>query len=156
MVIAIDKARFPYDRYHRCNRCDRWEKKIQRSQRSLRSYETTFQRLQRQQSLRYKKFYLSDRCRCDRWRVVSIWSLNFFFSAIAAIRAVVAWYGNRTYRCNLYSYRNNHPPFLLNCCLYALQTYQTHSSKLQLLLVLSYWGLKTVSKGTWTEEVRNT
>ena len=25
-----------------------------------------------QQSLRYKKFYLSDRYRCDRWRVVSI------------------------------------------------------------------------------------
>ena len=31
-----------------------------------------------------------DRCRCDRWRVVSIWSLNFFFSAIAAITAIVA------------------------------------------------------------------
>ena len=34
---------------------------------------------------RYKKFYLSDRCRCDRWKVVSIlslwWlrSLNFIF-----------------------------------------------------------------------------
>ena len=41
-------------------------------QRSQRSYETTLQRSQRQQSLRYKKFYLSDRCRCDRWRVVSI------------------------------------------------------------------------------------
>ena len=34
--------------------------------------ETTFQRSQRQQSLRQKKFYLSDRCRCDRWKVVSI------------------------------------------------------------------------------------
>ena len=38
-----------------------------------------------------KKFYLNDRCRCDRydrWKVVSLWSLqslNFFFSAIAAI-----------------------------------------------------------------------
>ena len=31
-----------------------------------------FQRSQRQQSLRHKKFYLSDCCRCDRWRVVSI------------------------------------------------------------------------------------
>ena len=31
-----------------------------------------------------------DRCRCDRWRVVSIWSLNFFFLAIAAITAIVA------------------------------------------------------------------
>ena len=27
-------------------------------------------------------------------------------------------------------YRNNHPPFLLNCYLYVLQTYRTHSSKL--------------------------
>ena len=34
--------------------------------------ETTLQRSQRQRSLRYKKFYVSDRCRCDRWRVVSI------------------------------------------------------------------------------------
>ena len=40
-----------------------------------------------------------DRCRCDRWRVVSIWSLNFFFSAIAAITAIVAsnHYGKRAY-----------------------------------------------------------
>ena len=103
------------------------KKKLQRSQRS---YETTLQRSQRQQSLRYKKFYLSDRCRCDRWRVVSIWSLNFFFSAIAAITAIVAiiWKPGLIYR-------NNHPPFLLNCYLYALQTYRTHSSKLRLLLV---------------------
>ena len=97
------------------------KKKLQRSQRS---YETTLQRSQRQQSLRYKKFYLSDRCRCDRWRVVSIWSLNFFFSAIVAI----IWKPGLIYR-------NNHPPFLLNCYLYALQTYRTHSSKLRLLLV---------------------
>ena len=34
--------------------------------------ETTFERSQRQRSLRYKKFYLSDRCRCDRRKVVSI------------------------------------------------------------------------------------
>ena len=32
--------------------------------------ESTFQRSQRQRLLRY--FYLSDRCRCDRWNVVSI------------------------------------------------------------------------------------
>ena len=104
------------------------KKKLQRSQRS---YETTLQRSQRQQSLRYKKFYLSDRCRCDRWRVVSIWSLNFFFSAIAAITAIVAiiWKPGLIYR-------NNHPPFLLNCYLYFLQTYQTYSSKLRLLLGL--------------------
>ena len=103
------------------------KKKLQRSQRS---YETTLQRSQRQQSLRYKKFYLSDRCRCDRWRVVSIWSLNFFFSAIAAITAIVAiiWKPGLIYR-------NNHPPFLLNSYLYALQTHRTHSSKLRLLLV---------------------
>ena len=47
-------------------------KKKKKLQRSQRSYETTLQQSQRQQSLRYKKFYLSDRCRCDRWRVVSI------------------------------------------------------------------------------------
>ena len=34
--------------------------------------ETTIQRSQRQRSLRKKKFYLSDRYCCDRWRVVSI------------------------------------------------------------------------------------
>ena len=32
-------------------------------------------------------------------------------------------------------YRNNYPPFLLNCYLYALQTYRKHSPKLWLLLV---------------------
>ena len=85
-------------------------------------YETTLQRSQRQQSLRCTKFYLSDRCRCDCWRVVSIWSLNFFFSAIIWKPGLI--------------YRNNHPPFLLNCYLYALQTYRTHSSKLRLLLVI--------------------
>ena len=42
-------------------------------------------RPQRQQSLRYKEVYLSDRCQCDRWRVVeSGWVLNVFFSVIAA------------------------------------------------------------------------
>ena len=100
----------------------RKKKKLQRPQRS---YETTLQRSQRQQSLRCKKFSLSDRCRCDRWRLVSIWSLNFFFSAIVAI----IWKPGLIYR-------NNHPPFLLNCYLYALQTYRTHSSKLRLLLVI--------------------
>ena len=34
--------------------------------------ETIIQRSQRQQSLRKKKFYLSDRYCCDRWRVASI------------------------------------------------------------------------------------
>ena len=37
--------------------------------------ETTSQRSQRQRSLRSNFFYLSDRCRCDRWKVVFIWSL---------------------------------------------------------------------------------
>ena len=107
------KPGFLIDRYHRCDRSDHMKPS------------------QRQQSMRYKKFYLSDRCRCDHWRVVSIWSLNFFFSAIAAITAVVAiiWKPDLIYR-------NDHPPFLLNCYLYALQTYRTHSSKLRLLLVI--------------------
>ena len=83
------------------------KKKLQRSQRS---YETTLQRSQRQQSL------------------ISLRSLNFFFSVIAAIVAII-WKPGLIYR-------NNHPPFLLNCYLYALQTYRTHSSKLRLLLVL--------------------
>ena len=82
------------------------KKKLQRSQRS---YETTLQRSQRQQSL------------------ISLRSLNFFFSVIAAIVAII-WKSGLIYR-------NNHPPFLLNCYLYALQTYRTHSSKLRLLLV---------------------
>ena len=69
------------------------------------------------------KFYLSDRCRCDRWRVDSMWSLNFFFLAITAIVAIIWKLG--------VIYRNNHPPYL-----YALQTYRTHSSKLRLLLVI--------------------
>ena len=87
---------------------------------------------QRQQSLRYKKFYLIDRCRCDRWIVASIWSLNFFSSAIAAITAII-WKPDLIYL-------NYHPPFLLNCYLYALQTYQTHFSKLRLLLVNTQHG----------------
>ena len=84
-----------------------------------------------------------DRCRCDRWRVVSIWSLNFFFSAIAAITAIVAiiWKPGLIYR-------NNHPPFLLNCYLYALQTYRTHSSKLRLILV-------NIGFKTFTHKLRN-
>ena len=59
----------------------------------------------------------------DRW--------IFFFSAIAAITAIVAliWKPGLIY-CN------NHPPFLLNCYLYFLQTYRTHSSKPWLLLLL--------------------
>ena len=42
--------------------------------------------------------------------------LNFFFSAIAAITAIIAitWKPAKIYR-------NNHPPFLLNCYLYTLQ-----------------------------------
>ena len=55
----------------------------------------------------------------------------FFFAAIAAITAIVA-----LIRKPGLIYRNNYPPFLLNCYLYFLQTYQTHSSKLRLLLVL--------------------
>ena len=102
------------------------KKKLQRSQLSKRSYETTLQRSQRQQTLRYKKFYFSDRCCCDRWRVVSTRLLNFFFSAIVAI---ISWKPGLIYR-------NNHPPFLLNCYLYALQTYRTLSSKFRLLLVI--------------------
>ena len=48
---------FPYDR---CDRYDRWDR---------------------------TEVYLSERCRCDRWRVVSIWSLRSlnFFSVIVAI-----------------------------------------------------------------------
>ena len=38
-------------------------------------------------------------------------------------------------------YRNNLPPFLFNCYLYALQKYRTHSSKLRLLLILNLGGL---------------
>ena len=37
------------------------------------------------------------------------------------------------------NHRHNHPPFLLNCFLYALQTYRTCSSKLRLLLVYIYF-----------------
>ena len=71
--------------------------------------------------------------RCDRWRVVSIWSLNFFFSAIAAITAIVSiiWKAGLIYR-------NNNPLFLLNFYLQALQTYRTHSSKLRVPLFLLF------------------
>ena len=58
----------------------------------------------------------------DRWTI--------FFSAIAAIVVIIILWNLSLI------YRNNHPPFLLNCYLYALQTYQTHSSKLWLLLVI--------------------
>ena len=74
------------------------------------------------------KSYVSAIVVTDRWRVVSIWSLNFFFSVIAAIVTII-WKPGLIYR-------NNNPPFLHNCQLYALQTYRTHSSKLRLLLVV--------------------
>ena len=54
----------------------------------------------------------------DRWT---------FFSPITAIVAI-KWKPGLIYR-------NNYPPFLLNCYLYALQTYRKHSPKLWLLLV---------------------
>ena len=81
-----------------------------------------------------KKFYLRDRCHCDRWRVVSIRSLNLFFLAIAAITAIVAiiWKPGLIYR-------KNHPAFLLNCYLYALQTHRTHSCKLRLVEKRKLW-----------------
>ena len=73
--------------------------------------------------------------RCDRSDhmkpLFSDRSDNFFFSVIAAITAIVAI----IWKLGLI-YRNNYPPSLLNCYLYALQTYRTHSSKLRLLLVL--------------------
>ena len=89
----------------RSDNSDHMETTLQRSQRS-----------QRQRSLRYKECYLSDRCRYDRW--------TFLFSAIVAI----IWKPGLIYR-------NNYPPFLLNCYLYALQIYRKHSPKLWLLLV---------------------
>jgi len=103
--------------------------------------ETTLQRSQRQWSLRYKKFYLS-----DRWRVLSIWSPNFFFWVTTAITVIVAiiWKPGLIYR-------NNHPPFLLNCSMYALLTYRRHSPKLRLLLVCIdglwkyWWGADTLT-----------
>ena len=80
----------------------------------------------------------SDRSDNNRWRSLSLRSLEsgfymiaelFFFSAITAIDIVaIIWKPGLIYR-------NNHPPFLLNCYLYALQTYRMHSSKLRLLLV---------------------
>ena len=77
------------------------------------------------------------------WKVLSQRSLSMrslesgfhmiselFFSVIA----VIIWKPGLIYR-------NNLPPFLFNCYLYALQTYLTHSSKLRLLLVLNLGGL---------------
>ena len=52
-------------------------------------------------------------------------------AVIAAITAIVAIIWKPAL-----IYRKNHPPFLLNCHLYVLQTYRTHSFKLRLLLVL--------------------
>ena len=58
---------------------------------------TTFQRSQRQRSLRYKKFYVSDRCMSQRSvesgfhmiaMMVAIDEL-FFFSVITAIVAII-------------------------------------------------------------------
>ena len=58
----------------------------------------------------------------DRW--------TSYFSAITAIVAIM-WKPGLIYR-------NNHPPLLLNCYLYVLQTYRTHPSKLRLLLVFTF------------------
>ena len=82
MIATITEKKTFSDR---SDHSDHIETTLQRSQRS--------QRLQQQQSLRWNFFYLRDCCRCDRWRVFSKWSLrslNFFFSAIAAITAIVA------------------------------------------------------------------
>ena len=97
-----------------CDRCDCWEKKnfSDRSDHSDHIKPLSSDRSNRSDN------NLSDRCRCDRWRVVSIWSLNFFFSAIAAITAIIAIISRKPGLI----YHNNHPPFLLNCYLYALQS----------------------------------
>ena len=60
--------------------------------------------------------------------IAAVAEVFFFFWAIAAIVAII-WKPGLIYR-------NNHPPFLLSCYLYALQTYRTHSSKLRLFLVI--------------------
>ena len=119
------KARFPYDLYRRMWSLRLLRKKENFSDRS--DHSDHMKPLSSDRSNRSDN-NLSDRCRCDRWRVVSIWSLNFFFSAMVAIAAI-------TWKPGLI-YRNNHSPFLLNCYLYAWQTYRTHSSKLRLLLVV--------------------
>ena len=68
------------------------KKKVQRSHRSYENHSPAI-------AAKTIKFYLTDRCRYYRyncWKVVYIWSLwslrspNFFFSAIAAITAMVA------------------------------------------------------------------
>ena len=64
----------------------------------------------------------------EEWFPYEHWT--FFFSVIAAITEIVAIIWKP---CLIY--RNNDPPFLLNCYLYALQKYRKHSSKLRLLLV---------------------
>ena len=50
-------------------------------------------------------------------------------------------------------YRKNHPPFPLNCYLYAQQTYRTLSPKLRLLLVHTTTLVKT-SWDTWGNQPR--
>ena len=107
--------RVPYHRYHRCDRCGRWEKK------NFSDHSDHKKPLSSdQQSVRYKKFYLSDRCHCDRWAFFSQWSQRS--------------------QPGVHRDRSDHietglKPFLLNCYLYALQTHRTHSSELRLLLV---------------------
>ena len=88
------------------------KKKLQRSQRS---YETTLQQWQRQQS----------------HRSFSLRSLESGFHMIAEL----FFLSDHSDRSDHMETGLNHPPFLLNCYPYALQTYRTHSPKLRLLLV---------------------
>ena len=74
----------------------------------------------------HMKLLSSDRSDNNRWDIKS----SISAIVVAAIVEIIWKPGS--------IYSNNHPPFLLNCYLYALQTYRKHSSKLRLLLVYNY------------------
>ena len=62
-------------------------------------------------------------------RVVECWTFFSQWSQRTTAIVAIIWKPGLIYR------NNHNPPYLLNCYLYALQTYRTHSSKLRLLLV---------------------
>ena len=127
---ALEKSlapRVPYHRYHRCDRCGRLEKK------NFSDHSD------------HKKPLSSDHSdRSDN----NPWDIKSSISAIVVtVIAELFFLSDRSVHSPGFTeivaiiskpgliYRSNHPPFLLNCYLYALQTHRTHSSELRLLLV---------------------
>ena len=82
---SIGISWFPYDRYDRCDRCDRWEKTVQRSRRSQWSYGNHSPAI----AARIAATTIVEIEKALSQRLLSLRSLNLFFSTIAVIVAII-------------------------------------------------------------------